>query len=48
MYAATMIDTKLIELEVTTVKDFTIMGSIPLACYRDFIHDSGASSKTNI
>lgn len=36
MYGEANINEKLVELELTTVKDFTIQGKIPAALYAEF------------
>ena len=45
LYAAANIDTKLMELELNTVKDFTIQGKISKACYLDYLQNVDTHSE---
>lgn len=37
MYSEANIDAKVVEYELLTIKDFTVSGIIPKACYREFV-----------
>lgn len=44
MYSETNIDDKLVEMELTTIKDFTVQGEIPLGCYQSFLLNNSATN----
>ena len=42
MYSRANIDDKLVELEIMTVKCFTVQGEIPAGCYEDFVRSNAS------
>ena len=45
MYAETNINDKLVEMELTTIRDFAVQGEIPLVCYQDFVLNNQTSDE---